>query len=510
MIRIFDEALPPTSSQYNTIFKRNGLGSLQPSKCVVSETLNGEYELEIVHPIDDAGKWKRIQHDRIISAPVPASPDLIFYMTDIPQYRVVKKGVADIRLKSSPFDNSEDTEYVLHSGDQCQLLGERRSGRTLVYGGKLDDPDAYTQEYVIALNSSEDGWMYVDADGQRVKYGYIRSNYLFPTLGSFLYKNQIPPGMSIVDTEDGKTTVLLSQLFRIYKIVPSLHSVTAYARHISYDMRQWPVPLYNCNNYVSESMHKRYADAVIGLFETARITNLNNYYRTLHYDYEEVADLEDGMEYKNTNVIEALMGGGGILEKTNGEIARNNMTMMYVKRLGEDRGVYIRNGKNIKGIEYTEDWDDVVWYVMPVGKNNLYLNGKTSHNFENSFDYQSFVMISPEAPALFTSFARYKIIEYSDADTVEKLKKAVERDFENGLDKPKISVTVDFLNVEDTVEYEQYKFLQGVFLGDTIHAIANRVNIDVALRVTQYTFNCLTRKYDSITLGEPKKIDLKV
>ena len=36
-------------------FSTNGNGTLSPLSANVTETLNGEYELELVHPIDETG-----------------------------------------------------------------------------------------------------------------------------------------------------------------------------------------------------------------------------------------------------------------------------------------------------------------------------------------------------------------------------------------------------------------------------------------------------------------------
>ena len=41
-------------------FSTNGNGTLSPLSAAVTETLNGEYELQLVHPIDEAGKWQRL------------------------------------------------------------------------------------------------------------------------------------------------------------------------------------------------------------------------------------------------------------------------------------------------------------------------------------------------------------------------------------------------------------------------------------------------------------------
>lgn len=54
-------------------FSGNGLGVVTPQSYTVTETLNGEWELTLVHPIDERGKWARLTEGRILRAPVPAA-----------------------------------------------------------------------------------------------------------------------------------------------------------------------------------------------------------------------------------------------------------------------------------------------------------------------------------------------------------------------------------------------------------------------------------------------------
>ena len=56
-----------------TDFSTNGNGTIEPTSAQVTETLNGEYELQLVHPIDEAGKWQRLVEGCILRAPVPAA-----------------------------------------------------------------------------------------------------------------------------------------------------------------------------------------------------------------------------------------------------------------------------------------------------------------------------------------------------------------------------------------------------------------------------------------------------
>lgn len=51
-----------------TDFSGNGVGILAPLSCIVTETLNGEYELTLVHPIDKHVKWRRLMEGCILCA----------------------------------------------------------------------------------------------------------------------------------------------------------------------------------------------------------------------------------------------------------------------------------------------------------------------------------------------------------------------------------------------------------------------------------------------------------
>ena len=56
-----------------TDFSSNGLGPVSPSLCTVTETLNGEWELTLEHPLDVQEKWRRLIEGNILRAPVPAA-----------------------------------------------------------------------------------------------------------------------------------------------------------------------------------------------------------------------------------------------------------------------------------------------------------------------------------------------------------------------------------------------------------------------------------------------------
>ena len=56
-----------------------------------------------------------------------------------------------------------------------------------------------------------------------------------------------------------------------------------------------------------------------------------------------------------------------------------------------------------------------------------------------------------------------------------ELRKAAQTEYENGCDLPTVTLKVDFVNCADTEEYRQYRFLQNIYLGDSVRVVARRI-----------------------------------
>ena len=87
------------------------------------------------------------------------------------------------------------------------------------------------------------------------------------------------------------------------------------------------------------------------------------------------------------------------------------------------------------------------------------------------------------------------------AQCFEDLRKAAKAEFDRGCDLPTVTLNVDFLNCADTEEYRDYHLLQNIYLGDAVRVIAPRIGVAVSMRLTQYTYDCLKRKYTQLSLG---------
>ena len=154
-----------------TNFSTNGRGTLAPMSAEVTETLNGEYELALVHPIDEAGKWQRLAEGCILRAPVPAAmtPRVNFTAPGDDNRTKVWRVNADfsgaetwkgtLRLRSGP-----GTKYkVLATYKNGSFVQVIRTGNGTSYSRITAVAPGTTLEYVA---SAFNGWQAVKIGSQ--------------------------------------------------------------------------------------------------------------------------------------------------------------------------------------------------------------------------------------------------------------------------------------------------------------------------------------------------------
>ena len=444
-----------------TDFSTNGNGTLAPLSAEVTETLNGEYELTLVHPIDKAGKWQRLVEGCILRAPVPAA------MT--PRVNFTAPGDdnrTEVWRVNTDFSGAETRKGTLRlrsgPGTKYKVLATYKNG-----------------SFVQVIAKTNSSWYEVTApDG---KHGYMSTTYLVldHTEGSASEATS-----SVVESRQ-----LRDQPFRIYRVVPELDKITVYARHVFYDLL--------------DNMIKSYkpSSSAVGasVVQTISSSCLSEHDFTF-YSYLD-SQAED-VEFENCNPVDALLGEGGVVEKYTGELTRDWWDVYVVKRVGQDSNVQIRQAKNLLGISYDIDLTDVVTRIMPTGEdadgNVLYL----PELFLDSPLIGSYT--HPKWIHLAVSEAKEKT-DGDDKKTKEQcyaeMRSQAQAQFDAGCDTPTVTLSVDFINCADTEEYREYGFLQNIYLGDAVRVIAPRIGVWVSMRMTQYTYDCLTKKYTQMTLG---------
>ena len=444
-----------------TDFSSNGLGAVTPMSCAVTETLNGEWELTLVHGIDERGKWTRLSEGCILRAPVPAamtpSVDLVTQQYQTSTYDVQ---IYKITTKSGPLHLRSGT------GTNYKILGKYKKGRE-----------------VIVLNKTTSSWYEVTApDG---KHGYMASQYLtFQRTETQTVQTNVGFRNQVIEARQ-----LRDQPFRIYRVVPELDKVTVYARHIFYDL------LDNMIKSLKPSPSAVGASVVQSLSEACMSSHDFSFYSDLTSTAEDV-------EWENVNPVEAMLGENGLVSKYDAELARDWYDVFLVKRVGSDTDVSIRERKSLTGISYDVDETDVVTRIMPTGED---ADGNILYLPELYLDSPNLsVYTHPKWIHLPVSEAK----EVTDGDEPKskaqcyaEMRKAAQAEFDAGCDLPTVTLKVDFINCSDTEEYKQYAALTDIFLGDSVRVIARRIGVEVSMRMTQYTYDCLTKKYTSVTLG---------
>ena len=444
-----------------TDFSNNGLGILSPQSCTVTETLNGEWELTLVHDIDERGKWTRLSEGCILRAPVPAamtpSVDLVTQQYQTSTYDVQ---IYKITTKSGPLHLRSGT------GTNYRILGKYKKGRE-----------------VIVLNKTTSSWYEVTApDG---KHGYMASQYLtFQRTETQTVQTNVGFHNQVIEARQ-----LRDQPFRIYRVVPELDKVTVYARHIFYDL------LDNMIQSLKPSPSAVGASVVQSLSGACLSSHDFSFYSDLTSTAEDV-------EWENINPVEAMLGENGLVSKYGAELARDWYDVFLVKRVGNDTDVSIREKKNLTGISYDVDETDVVTRIMPTGEdadgNVLYLPELyvDSPNI-GAYTHPKWIHLPVSEAKEVTDGDEPK----SKAQCYAEMRKAAQGEYAKGCDLPTITLKVDFVNCSDAEEYKQYAALTDIFLGDSVRVIARRIGVEVSMRMTQYTYDCMTKKYTSVTLG---------
>lgn len=218
--------------------------------------------------------------------------------------------------------------------------------------------------------------------------------------------------------------------------------------------------------------------------------------------------------YQTKNLIEAISAEdeNSFINRWGGEVIYDNYTIVINDRAGDDYGYEVLYGKNIpeNGISEEIETRDIVTRIVPKAYNGNMIEGD-----EPWID-------SPEIEKYPT--IRYGVMEFEDVkmredaqeddeedgitvcDTQEQLeealKKKCEEQFEAGVDKPIVTLSVDIVMLEGTDLYKDFEDLTKVSLGDTVHCRHSKLNIITDARVIEMEWDCLEKRVDSVVVGE--------
>jgi len=288
-----------------------------------------------------------------------------------------------------------------------------------------------------------------------------------------------------VPTPDG------AQLFRIYRVRKNiLGEIVANARHIFYDLLGNIIETLALTADTGEEA----IDAILGATQ----------YATTFTGLSDIATTQNA-SYALVNPVQALISDddNSFLNKWGGEIQRDNFSIAINSSIGADNGRVVSYKKNMTGVDAQTDYTNVVTRIMPTGLNEddtvLYLAAKYVDSAHIA-DY-------PHPRIKHVHFADIKVgkvvdgvVLYADiAAARTELTARANALLALNCDQPEVSIDVEFAELGDTEEYQQYINLSTVQLGDTIHIVYDLIDTD--LRVVSYKWDALRGRHDQIRLG---------
>ena len=499
--------------KWNTAFDTNGTCVLTPLSGSIKMVAGGSYELDLVHPIDERGKWKKLEEEAIIRAPVPketinashSGVDCDIYWTTA---KTPMRSGTQEPVPVSYNNWSQNTTYYAGAkvkydsrNWQCkqwdgtsylstvppgpnhpwwvQISGESTPGSPIIVNLKKN-------QYLFYVSGPSSGWYKFETFAGI--QGYVKASDV-----EFLYHWSA--------SQNPKRTIT-SQLFRIktVDIDTDAQQVSVHAVHVSYDLNGVIVNDVN--------IKKKYAPMALAIIEDG-FMNL--------YDGDIYTDLPTGSGKKYTGSINGKSGMYALLDPDNGivptfraEFRRDNWDLFVMTRATHDKGYYITYGNNMRGVQWHKSTEGLITQIVPVAKK---ANGDPLYLSDDTVDSTHI----DDYPVVYTEWMKVQgqvgKDDGSESGTdwttstlrAEMQQQAQDRFDVDKCDEPTYEITITFEMLGDTAEYSYLKKLQTVLLYDKIRVRDTRTNQSATVIVQELEYDIVKEKVIAVKLSNVKR-----
>lgn len=267
------------------------------------------------------------------------------------------------------------------------------------------------------------------------------------------------------------------QAFRITNVDHSRSKVKLKAFHVFYDSKNYLID----DSYVVD---KNCNDAIDHLNNATDNTS----------PFKTISDVPTINSFRcvRKSLYEAIQV---VLERWGGHLYRDNFTFGIKNQLGKDNGVTIRYAKNLKEIQVTYNWDNVVTKLMPVGKDGLLLDDKYVYSEQQyNIPYTKSINFDQNEidPENYVDAEGNKDEEAYNKALIEDLKEKAQ-DYVNNNCIPEVNYTLK-ANMEKVSD-----------VGDTIEVIDERLGVNILTNIISYDYDCILGKYTELEFGNFKK-----
>ena len=485
----------------------NGSAVLDPISCIIREQAGGAYELTLTQPLDERGKWRLLVNGNLIKAPVPAATAKNAIVGDDAVIWKVSSASAPVRSRPSSPTRIEYAYWYpsaggIPAGTQVTYQPTMQNYQAvydLTGQAGMIEPPANPGGWIEIANYSGGGAVLTTLS-QNTEF-YLLSEYsntwlyiqTYEGLQGYIQKSSCVYVRTEVPQETEEHTVS-AQLFRIYKteINSKNRTLTAYARHASYDMGG--NMLMGCN--------------LVGLTAPVALTRIKNAlaYSASNTLATNLGD-DDGtftgdLSYKNP--VNALLDpDAGLVGRYQAMLLRDNWDFFIYRNEATDRGLRLDYGVNLRGVRWTRSSEKLVNRVIPVAQKADGTDLLLPETWVDSPIIDAYPVVRTE----------YLKVDgkvggedeeggtYTEASLQAHMRDLARRRFTvDDADKISVQLDVDFTLTGDSDEYAQYRGLQKLFLYDAVRVRDPLCDLDLAPQMASYEWDAILRRYNKITL----------
>ena len=206
--------------------------------------------------------------------------------------------------------------------------------------------------------------------------------------------------------------------------------------------------------------------------------------------------------YQSMNMYEAIHNcDQSFLNRWGGEIQRRCYNLTINKRIGTDRGVQIRSGKNLTGFEANTNVDNIFTRIKAVGYDGIdagvFIDSPLIEKYSSiktkKFKYDEVKVKSENNPD-----EGFDTLQEAQAELIRLAKLEFS---ENHIDELRADYLINFVYLEQTEEYKNYVQAERVYIGDTVHVYEEKHDINVSVRAIKKRYDVLRQKVIEIELS---------
>lgn len=260
--------------------------------------------------------------------------------------------------------------------------------------------------------------------------------------------------------------------------------VTFYAQHISYKALGVPIRPVTAQN----------AQAAVSLVASNAVISCPF---TLTTDMTAAGTF--AME-KPATLQNVLLGSSDSLVSVyGGDVLRDGYSIQLLEHRGTNRGARIVYGRNLTDLTQEKSIAEMYDAVYP-----YYISTDEDGGTQLIELPDTLVLVSASDKASAKKVYMLDLSgEFDDAPNQSQILQATnEYISKNGLNKPKVSLSLKYVDLSRTQEYADLKNLDHIELGDDVTVQFESLGVDVTARVSKIVYDCLLDANESIDVGD--------